>query len=738
MTPAETEKAATESWLQAEMTWIWLVAERSLRELQAAKLRPAPDHPSIAEIEGVLAARRAARKDGGGVPDEAKLTKAVEEAEAKLATLRAAAPIGRLQRTLQLRPTELRSLLVAMAPHIDAPLADVFALVRGSAARRGVDLALVSQLFRLRRPDRVDLLDVVDPERPLLFWRLIQVMPPESAEGYGSIHYRALQPTFDALSVLCGREALSPTIERLSSLRQYPANLDGLILDEPVRLKLTAIGEAARAGAADGRFLKGPWLLLWGPRGAGKREAAGRLAAFGGCPLFAFNPTRVDRNLLDENLRRAQREALLRGAVLYIGPIPPDLLPDNGKELARRLASYPALIALGVEASQAPRFDLPSAVQEIDFPLPSEPARTSLWELAVPKDVRAADIQLSSLIRSFRLTPGEILDVASEAATIGRGEGRLIGHLDLRVGVERRLRNELRDLARRITAISSWNDLVLPPEDMERVQEFLSRMLYAEKVYNEWGFGGRIVYGKGMIALFSGPPGTGKTMLAGLIANALDLDLYMVDIAQVVSKWVGETEKQLSKIFDLAERAHAVLLFDEADSLFAKRTEVKSSNDRYGNLAVNYLLQRLEQYVGVAVLTTNKDALVDEALQRRLSLHLRLDVPGPPERERLWRTFLPAKAPGAGAFDLRALAHEYELTGGYIKNAAVRAAFLAAAQGSSITMPLLRKAASLEMEDMGRVVARRRDGDETEISTARGFGTTSRSTVRGLCDFFEG
>ncbi|MCB1882282.1 MAG: ATP-binding protein, partial [Gammaproteobacteria bacterium] len=214
---------------------------------------------------------------------------------------------------------------------------------------------------------------------------------------------------------------------------------------------------------------------------------------------------------------------------------------------------------------------------------------------------------------------------------------------------------------------------VLPREDMERIHEFISRKKYFDTVYNEWGFAARIGYGKGLIALFSGPPGTGKTMLAGLIGQALDLDLYQVDLAQVVSKWVGETEKQLGKVFDQAERAHAVLLFDEADSLFSKRTEVKTSNDRYANMAVNYLLQRLEQYTGVAVLTTNKDAALDEALQRRLTLHLHLEIPEVPERERLWKSFLPERAPIEADIDYSVLAKEFELSGGYIKNAAVRA-----------------------------------------------------------------
>jgi len=368
---------------------------------------------------------------------------------------------------------------------------------------------------------------------------------------------------------------------------------------------------------------------------------------------------------------------------------------------------------LGVDTMQPPRFRVEHPLQELQMPQPSEPTRLRLWEKYMPAATRGENADLASIARGFIISPGEIRDSAEECMAIAYAEkGRKVRHEDLRASVDRRLRNDLGDMAKRLNIVARWEDLVLDVEDMARVQEFISRKLFAHKVYAEWGYGDRIGYGKGMIALFSGPPGTGKTMMAGLIAKSLDLDIYQVDLAQVVSKWVGETEKQLAKVFDAAERAHAVLLFDEADSLFAKRTEVKSSNDRYGNLAVNYLLQRLEQYTGVAILTTNKDAALDEALQRRLSLHLHMDIPEADERERLWISFMPKKAPVVDGIDIRALAEEFELSGGYIKNAAVRAAFLAANAGTSITMPVLRRAAALELEDMGRVVMNMTGGEE--------------------------
>ena len=711
------EHQAARQWLAAETNRVWLMAEICLRHFQRGQLRPQPDHPSVAEIENILSVRRQARANGSTGPlDVGELQRTLEAVEQKLPGLRKQAPIGRLVETLGLRPMELETLIIAMAPHVDAPLAEVFNLLRGSPTRRGVDLALVSLLHRLKRDDRIYLLDAIDPDRPLLHWRLMQVMPPESPEAFGSVHYRAMLPSFDVLSVLFGRTELSPSLATYVELRTAPARLDDLCLDAALRSRIEELCSTMAAAGEQGLSAKSgrvPWVVLWGARGVGKREIAARAAAYAGRPVLLFNPGAAgDLAGLEEVLRRVQREALLRGAVLYVGPLPDPLLVDQGRAFVRRFESYPSAVFFGLETMQPPRLKIHRPLQELELSLPSEPTRLLLWEHLVPKANRAADVQLSSLARAYKLTPGEISETAAEGVGLARlRPQQQVTHAELRAGIARRLRNELGDSARRITVTGKWKDLVLPPSDMFRVREFINRSRYAAQVFTEWGFDERIGYGKGMIALFSGPPGTGKTMLAGMIADMLDLDVYQVDLAQVVSKWVGETEKQLAKVFDQAERAHAVLLFDEADSLFAKRTEVKTSNDRYGNLAVNYLLQRLEQYSGVAVLTTNKEAALDEALQRRLTLHLHLEIPEPPEREKLWRSFMPSKLRRSKNIDFRALAEEYEMSGGYIKNVALRAAFLAAAENSPVDITVIRRAAALELEDQGKLVTNSLWGD---------------------------
>jgi SpoVK/Ycf46/Vps4 family AAA+-type ATPase len=237
------------------------------------------------------------------------------------------------------------------------------------------------------------------------------------------------------------------------------------------------------------------------------------------------------------------------------------------------------------------------------------------------------------------------------------------------------------------------------------MREFIARVKHKRRVYDDWGFSRKMAKGLGLSALFSGEPGTGKTMVAGIIAEELSLDLYQIDLSRIVSKYVGETEKNLAELFDAAEAGHAILLFDEADSLFAKRTEVKSSVDRYANLEVNYLLQRMEAFGGIVILTTNMDSAIDDAFRRRISFRVNFPFPEPEDRRRLWEVMLPAAAEVAGDIDFDLLARKYEMSGGYIRNAVLRAAFLAADDGTGITMSHMRRAANLEYAAMGKVVS---------------------------------
>ena len=255
--------------------------------------------------------------------------------------------------------------------------------------------------------------------------------------------------------------------------------------------------------------------------------------------------------------------------------------------------------------------------------------------MVTPEDVEV-------LATTYPLAPAYI--VAAGRAAVLHAAGRKMTPEFVASGLASVLDDRLAGLATRVEVRQSWDDVVLQDDQRLALVELVARVRERRTVHERWGFADKVGRGLGVAALFSGPPGTGKTLIAGLVAKELRLALYQVDLSKVVSKWIGETEKNLSALFDAAEAGHAVLLFDEADALFGKRTEVRSSNDRHANQEVNYLLQRLESFKGVCILTTNHDTAIDEAFRRRLAVHLRFSVPDVRERLQLWNALMPLRA----------------------------------------------------------------------------------------------
>jgi predicted nucleic acid-binding protein len=302
----------------------------------------------------------------------------------------------------------------------------------------------------------------------------------------------------------------------------------------------------------------------------------------------------------------------------------------------------------------------------------------------------------------FRLPAGDILPIVQSAKKLATGQALELCHIQAAIRVQ--MDERLSRFGKRVNVTQTWDDLVLPSDENHQIAEMFARVEYKDTVFQHWGFAAKVGKGNGLAALLSGPPGTGKTMVAGLIAKDLGLDLYQIDTSKIVSKYIGETEKNLAAVFDAAESGHAILLFDEADSLFGKRTEVKSSNDRNANLETNFLLQRLESFTGLCILTSNHEDAMDPAFKRRLAMHVRLPVPSEAERTMLWSRMIPTAAPLAHDFDPIQLAGAYAMTGGYIKNAVVRAAFYAAVNNRPMMQRDFLLAARLECQAMGKVV----------------------------------
>jgi SpoVK/Ycf46/Vps4 family AAA+-type ATPase len=259
-------------------------------------------------------------------------------------------------------------------------------------------------------------------------------------------------------------------------------------------------------------------------------------------------------------------------------------------------------------------------------------------------------------------------------------------------------------LAQRLAPKATWDDIVLPASVEELLRQIGGQVAQRTRVYDDWGFRDKMNRGLGISALFAGPSGTGKTMAAEVLANDLRLNLYRIDLSQVVSKYIGETEKNLRQLFDAAEDGGAILFFDEADALFGKRSEVKDSHDRYANIEINYLLQRMEEYRGLAILATNMKSALDQAFMRRLRFVVNFPFPAPADRARIWRRVFPPGVP-LGDLDYGRLS-QLNLAGGSIHNIALNAAFLAAQGGEdqTVTMPLVLRAAETEFRKLERPV----------------------------------
>ena len=488
-----------------------------------------------------------------------------------------------------------------------------------------------------------------------------------------------------ALAWLHGDTSLDPTLAGIARFA------------EPRAIGEVAVAPATLAAAREAVRAPRAVIVATGAAGLGRRTLLAAAAHEAGIRLLEIDARRLAKDP-GPQLRAIARECRLLGRAPLVAHLDRAEVADAvGRELAPELDG-----PIFVTAQRAAvRWDRPAIV--VELAAPSSAQRAALWRAALPE---ASASDADHLATQYPLTPALIHHAA--AATRARASGRKLRPDDFEAAVRAVLDDRLGEHARRIELTQTWDDLVLPPDQEAALVELCARVRRRRTVYEDWGFAAKIGKGLGVVALFSGPPGTGKTMAAGLVARELGLPLYQVDSARITSKYIGETEQHLAALFDAAEAGHAILLFDEADSLFGKRTEVRTSNDRYANLETNYLLQRLESFTGTAILTSNHESSLDPAFQRRLALHVRFELPDAHERARLWRAMLPAAAPLAPAVDLAALAAlacRFPLAGGHIRNAALRAAFLAADEGVAISAAHLEHAARAELEATGKIAA---------------------------------
>jgi SpoVK/Ycf46/Vps4 family AAA+-type ATPase len=587
---------------------------------------------------------------------------------------------------------ELDVLLVAFAPEFDLRYERLYAYLQDDVTRKRPTVDLVLSLLCGSDAQRLARRAAFASDGAL-FANDVAHLVSDPNYVHPPLLAQYVAPDEQIVRFLLGDGGLDSRLAGCCRVVRPDAALSDLLVSQETRSQLARIARGSSSPATR------PCLWLHGARGAGKGEAAHALAHESGAALLAVDASRIEAAEFETLLRVALREARVREAFLYVSEAEHWLRePHSGTRLARTIRESGGAAIFG---STEP---LPAAMLgvalPVAFPVPEAAQRAQCWHGALAsRNVTLDEGAISVLAGRFRLMPAQIRSAVSDAL-LRAGAGA--GTEDFLAAARAQSGHALGAVADRIEPRATWEDIVLPPDTLRQLRELCQRVEQHERVFGDWGFARKLSRGRGATALFSGGSGTGKTMAAEVIANALGLHLYRIDLARVVSKYIGETEKNLERVFAAAEGANAILFFDEADALFGKRSEVKDSHDRYANIEISYLLQKMEEYDGVAILATNLVDNLDEAFTRRLAF--RVDFPFPDEgtRLRIWQRAWPQQVPLADTLDCRALAHDLKLTGGSIKNIALNAAFAAAGNGGIVEAAHVFHAVRREHQKAGR------------------------------------
>jgi ATPase family associated with various cellular activities (AAA) len=609
----------------------------------------------------------------------------------------------------ELSPFDVDVVLVALAPEVDLRYERLYAYLQDDVTRKRPTVDLVLNLLCATPEERLEARDRFASSAPLVGGRIVRLVPPPDQPAPPRIAH-AVKLEEQIVGALLGNLGLAEPLAGFCRIVEPAVTLDELLLTDELRGLLTRLIARCVYGKDPLR------VYLRGLAGSGRHRAAEALASASGRALLSADVARAPTGeAFADAVNILLREAHLRGALLYVHGI--DALRRNGDatvaELQRVLAvhSGPAILAGSEPWEPSPPSGgrEPLGVVELPVGIPETALRREAWasELA-RRGIEIDEHDLHAIAARFRLTFGQIVEAAALAAARGalaprRPRSQRVH--DIFAAARDQTGYDLGKFAVKVAPVYGWHDIVLGDDVRDQLVEIRMRVAHRDRVLDEWGFDRKLSHGKGVTALFAGPPGTGKTMAAEIIGRDLGLDLYTIDLSGVVSKWIGETEKNLDRIFQAAEHGNAVLCFHEADAIFGKRSEVSDAHDRYANIEISYLLQKMETYDGLAVLTTNLPENIDEAFVRRLTFIVHFAFPETAERRAIWERAWPVETPLDDDLDLDALASAFRLSGGNIKNAALAAAFLAAEDGSPIGMEHVLHAIRREFGKLGTALS---------------------------------
>ncbi len=718
-TAARTAVQADARYLELELKRIDLVIRQAVRRWQLAGQDPADRFRGlyITEAEATaLAGHQLASSWGAGValpPEEAynfdaeadRLRAESEsfagQCRAKGRSLRLAALVD----TFHLSPFEYSAFLVCLAPALDLRYERLFGFLQDDVTRKNPGLGLVLDLLLPPGPGRLEALNYFSDQAPLLRFGLLKRLDGETGSP-GSLLRREFGPAPEIVAWLLGE--YRPASELQGDLRLHAVSslAAWAWLDEEMAVDWKVVADRA------------PLLAFYGPDRLRQAGAAAQLAAHLSRPLLEadLNGWKVSGQIGRTALRLALRDAALNGALPFL---------DGWECFLDEEGTVPSAILEELSWFQGPLVVSSAAAWRFygtaggwdgrpvlwqGFDLPSTSQRLELWRRSLDAGASIPGADLEALAGQFALSSAQIQDAARAGRNAALQAGRPLQAFDLYEAARLHSSHHLDSLAVKIKPRYRWDDIVLPPDELSMLHEIAATVRGQSQVLDEWGLGQKLVASRGLSALFAGQPGTGKTLAAQVIAAELGMDLYKIDLSTVVSKYIGETEKNLERIFSQAHNSNAILFFDEADAIFGKRSEVKDAHDRYANIEVGYLLQRMESYDGVVILATNLRSNLDEAFTRRLQFIV--DFPFPDEAQRLsiWQVLFPPGVPCEAGLTFETLAKRFKLSGGGIRNSIVSAAFLAASEDQPVSMRHLLHGVRRELQKMGRLV------DEKEFS----------------------
>jgi len=620
-------------------------------------------------------------------------------------------PLHQLAQLFSLTSFEEQVILICLSPEVDGKYEKLYAYLQDDVTQKRPGVDLVMRLLCVTLENRIEARRIFSHQATLLRFQILRYEGSDDNLQTG----RLLKLEESVINFLLEIRQLSKKTSAYAHLMIPQYNLHSLRWPETLKSRLVSltIGHLQNVHKSQRRLL----FHFYGSKGTGKKTLASALCQEMGMSFLVVDLQEIllSNQGLESALNAIFLEGILRPFAIYLEHFD-KLIGDDDKavsyckHIAGCVDKFLWLTFIGTEKAWEPSGLFKEHVFiSIELPIPDLTMASRLWPLLINGQgitLSCHGLNWPELTARFRLTPGQMQDAlitARNYACLREGKEAQLLAEDLYMGCRAQSNQKLSTLAKKLVSSRNWSDITLPKNALQQLSEICAHVKHRQKVFLEWGFKKIVSLGKGLCALFYGPSGTGKTLAAEIIANDLRLEVYKIDLSTVVSKYIGETEKNLSKIFHEAETSNAILFFDEADALFGKRSEVKDAHDRYANIEINYLLQRMEEFEGIAILATNFKKNIDDAFFRRMHFAVEFPFPDAESRYRIWKHHFPDSAPLDNNIDFDFLASHFNITGGNIKNIAVNAAFLAVDDSGAIHMEHIILATYREYKKMGRM-----------------------------------